>query len=384
MKKVAIVFPNYAIGGAETVVNSLAEALKPHGFDFTLITSTSSPVIKTSPFHKKLALDFLTSRYDYKITAQLADTLRPLSVDILWLAVDEFADIPTLRKSLNPGAKIIYHLHGVPFFQAHIKAAYNGNSGNQISYVKWLLFNHLREKLFRTYTKRYMKRTRKTAADVDVFITICESYARQLAEIYPEYADKFCAIHNPIINEQTSYTPADKKNEIIYLGRLTHADKRPDLLLKAFAQIAHSHPNWQLKIVGDGPERQILQQLALELKINTQTHFIGFTTNPARHLSSASILCLTSECESWGMALVEAMQHGVVPMAFNCSAGVNELLANGRGVLVKPGDINGYATKLSELMDNQTLRNNICATHPEFLSTLSIRHIIPQWQKLLL
>ncbi len=385
IKRVAAVLPAY-FGGGETVTNALVNALKPHGFEFILITSSKNAKkqadVITEVFDQSIGLDIELAHYSKTTTNALANVLRPLNIDILWLIGDEFCDIPVLRHALKPNAKIIYHLHSVPFFQIRLKDTFNGNHGNRLAYANWYLFKHMREKLFRLYQRRYKKRTRKTAADVDTFITLCESYARQLAEIYPEYADKFHAIYNPIINEQTSYTPADKKNEIIYLGRLTHADKRPDLLLNIFAKVAPSHPQWRLIIVGDGPDRNKLEQLAIQLNICRQTRFIGFSHNPSVYLVSASILCQTSAFEGWPMAIVEGMQQGVVPIAFNCSAGVEELLSDGRGILVEPDNINEYAAHLTELMDSPSLRRQILDTHHTFLQKLGIKNIIRQWLSL--
>ncbi|MCM1309722.1 MAG: glycosyltransferase [Bacteroides sp.] len=382
MKRVAIIFPNYAVGGAETVTNMLAEALRTRGFEFVLVTSGSKAEVKSAAFSEVLALDFLTSRYDPTVTARLAEALQPLNIDIIWLAVDELAAIRSLRKALSPGGKIIYHLHGVPFYQATIKAAYHDNPNNPVAIAKWFFFKHLRENLFKSYTRRYIKRTRQTASDVDSFITLSEGYTRELVDKFPEYAAKFQTIHNPIAESGDIVVP-EKKTEILYLGRLTRADKHPDLLLKIFAKVAAAHPQWTLKIVGDGPEREHLERLAKKLHIDRQTQFTGFTSTPAEHLATASILCLTSKCESWGMVLIEAMQYGVTPVAFNCSAGVEEVLSDGRGILVPPGKINTYADEVNRLIDNPKSRQQICSNHADFIKSLSIKNIVTQWEKLL-
>jgi len=370
MKRVAAVIPNYLGGGAETVTDAIVKALCPRGFEFILITEKVIPGCsrRVRGLYSEVVLaDIPLAHYSKTTTIRLAEFLRPLQCDILWLIGDEFADIPLLRSALNPGGKVFYHLHSTPFFQVRIKTALSSRK-------------RLTEKLFHNYSRRYRRRTGRTAADVDGMITLCGGYAEQLKALYPTQADKFRAIYNPAAT--TNDRPAvEKKREILYLGRLSYADKRVDNLLRIFAKIHDAHPSWKMKIVGDGPERENLQRLAADLGLS-RVEFCGFSANPAEHLASASILCMTSDFEGWPMALVEAMQYGAVPMAFNCSAGVTEILADGRGELVPPGNLHLYAERLSQLMAAPDLRSEIIARHAPFLEKLSIPKIAALWENL--
>ncbi len=380
------VIPNYLGGGAETVTDSIVSALKLHGIKVILVTEKVINECRhrvDALYSKVLIANFPLAHYSVRTTQLLADLIRPEQADILWLIGDEFAAIPTLRRALKPDGKILYHLHSIPFFQVRLKDTYYGNRTNRFAYTKWYLLKHMRERLFKSYTRRYMRRTMQTATDINAFITLCKSYADDLRLRYPELAYKFISIYNPAPHYvRNSETP--KRKELIYVGRLSFADKRVDNLLRIFAKVSHGHKGWTLRIVGDGPERQNLESLSAELGIADYTEFTGYVDNPSDALSSASILCLTSDIEGWPTALVEAMQHGVVPMAFNCSQGVAELLADGRGILIPPGDIDEYANRLSQLMASPDLRAEITATHMPFLSQLSIDIIINQWKRILL
>lgn len=368
------------------MTNALVRALRPCGFEFILRTNSANAnkraeVIK-EVFDDCIGVDIDLAHYSSNTTKALAEIIKAQNIDILWLIGDEFSDVPLLREALNPSGKIFYHLHSVPFYQAKLKDTFHGKWSNIAAYTSWYLFKHLREKLFKSYQKRYVKRTRQTANDVDRFITISQGYTQQLAAIYPELSEKFLTIYNPITRLTETNLPLEKKNEIIFLSRLTHADKRPDLILRIFAKVAGSHPQWKLKIVGDGPERENLERLARSLEIDRQVRFIGHSSNPAEHLASASILCMTSAFEGWPMALIEAMQYSVAPMAFNCSAGVEEILTDGRGILIPSGDIDGYAAELARLMDSAELRHQLTDSTSEFLQSLSITNIAPQWENL--
>lgn len=386
MKRVITVIPNYLGGGAETVTDTIAGALRTEGFDFVLVTEKVVEKCRRrvdSLYSGVVIADFALARYSATTSSRLAELIQPLKGDILWLIGDEFADVDRLRAALNPGGKVIYHLHSVPFFQVGLKNSFHGNETDRIAYGKWFLFKHMREKMLHTYSRRYARRTGITAATTDAFVTLCHGYRRQLAAIYPELDSKFTAIYNPA-GKPVEVSPADKRRELLYLGRLSFADKRVDRLLNIFALIAGSHPGWKLRIVGDGPERANLQRQAAELGLDNCVEFCGFSSNPAEYLKTASILCMTSEFEGWPMAIVEAMQYGVAPIAFGCTAGVCELLADGRGIAVQPGDTHNYALQLSQLMASPDLRDEIIGKHKPFLSELSISNIAPKWKELFL
>ena len=71
----------------------------------------------------------------------------------------------------------------------------------------------------------------------------------------------------------------------------------------------------------------------------------------------ASILCLTSTFEGWPLCLTEAQANGVVPIAFDCSAGVHHILAPSgtNGFLIPCFDIQKYADTLLHLMNDESL-----------------------------
>lgn len=382
MKRVIAVIPQYLGGGAETVTDSIVEALRPRGYEFILVTEKVTEECSArvaSLYAQVVTANCALAHYSTATTARLAELIAPLKGDVLWLIGDEFADIPSLREAIRPGGKIIYHLHSVPFFQVGLKDTYHGNPDNRIDYARWYVCKHMRERLLHSYAKRYRKRTGQTAADVDCFVTLCNGYAEQLAAIYPDMAHKFTAVYNPAREyEPAAHAGTGKLREIVYLGRLSFADKRVDKLLRIYAGITDAHPGWTLKIVGDGPERTNLEQLAGELGLK-RIEFCGYTSNPGPILDNASILCMTSEFEGWPMALVEALQRGVAPVAFNCSAGVEELLGNGRGVLIPRNDTGEYMTRLSQLMSSPEWRRQITCTHAEFLQEVSINKIADKW-----
>ena len=146
-------------------------------------------------------------------------------------------------------------------------------------------------------------------------------------------------IPNPCIlnNSPFSILHSQFPKTVLAVGRL-HEQKGFDLLLQAWQPIEKHYPEWQLRIVGEGPKRAELETQVREL---TLRHAIiaGRTENVADEYSSASLFVLSSRYEGFSLVLAEAMWCGTPCVAFDCPQGPAELLADGRGWLVENGNV---------------------------------------------
>lgn len=259
---------------------------------------------------------------------------------------------------------MVFHLHSVPYYQVLMKTT--------------TPFKQLRERLFKVYSRRFHKRMAATVSDADSIVVLCEAYRRQLVNEFPESRQKIHAIYNPAPPENTNESSAT--NTIAYVGRLTFSDKRVDNLLQILAIAKPWLMGWRVRIIGDGPERANLEALANKLNLR-DVDFIGFQSPP--DLDGAQIICLTSEFEGWPTALIEGMEQGAVPVAFGCSAGVSEILADGRGIDIQPGNLPAFAGALTRLMASPELRKQMVAAAKPFLESLKPDNIIEKWVKIL-
>ncbi|NGO68601.1 glycosyltransferase [Streptomyces boncukensis] len=149
---------------------------------------------------------------------------------------------------------------------------------------------------------------------------------------------------------------------ILSAGRLT-ADKGFDTLIRAFADVAADHPEWQLRIYGTGPERDRLRALINERHLYNHVYLMGTTPRLERELAKASVFALAAPQAGCGMALAEAMSHGVPPVGFDCPHGPRELIRDGPspdGVLVSPpGDAGALGRALRKLVEHPELRREM-------------------------
>jgi len=126
-------------------------------------------------------------------------------------------------------------------------------------------------------------------------------------------------------------------------------------LLEAFAII--NPKDWRLIILGDGPLRKDLENMAKKLGIQDKVQFMGTVINVDVWLNKASIFAFPSLWEGFPNALAEAMAAGLPVVSFDCPTGPSDLIKNGEnGYLIDMKDTNNFAKKLKLLIENEDLR----------------------------
>ncbi|HEX9886190.1 MAG TPA: glycosyltransferase family 4 protein [Longimicrobiales bacterium] len=160
---------------------------------------------------------------------------------------------------------------------------------------------------------------------------------------------------------------------ILFVGRLT-PQKNTDVLLRAVASLDSADPV-EVTLVGDGPERGRLQQLARELGLEGRAHVVGGV--PFERVldayASHDVLVLPSQTEGWPKAIAEAMTFGLVCVGPDRGM-VPEMLGEGRGFVVPPGD----ETSLAALLGDILRRPEVTAGVGARASSWASRHSLPE------
>lgn len=189
---------------------------------------------------------------------------------------------------------------------------------------------------------------------------------------------KFATIFNPLtLGVPQTISISSKKNTVLHVALLTE-QKRQDLLLDIWKLVEIKRPDLTLKIVGDGYMRDRLKSKAQKLKLNN-CEFLGFQT-PQPYYNEASVFCLTSAYESFGLVLVEAMAFGCVPIAFNSFETVTDIISDGEdGILVSPFDVEVYAQKIIMLMEDNFRRMELAEKAVQKSKHFRTEIIMPKW-----
>ncbi|MDX8388394.1 MAG: glycosyltransferase [Ghiorsea sp.] len=143
----------------------------------------------------------------------------------------------------------------------------------------------------------------------------------------------------------------------VCLGGL-RTDKHVDDVLSSFSQLAQ-FSDTILLVIGDGPERGKLENLAKSLNIEKRCLFLGEVANPHPYLARASMLIHISDRETFGLAALEAMAHGT-PVLAMCKdvRGIATVLQNGlQGILIDDYDLPTFTQQWQLLLaDDEALK----------------------------
>ncbi len=164
---------------------------------------------------------------------------------------------------------------------------------------------------------------------------------------------------------------------LLMLGRLS-SEKKIDRGLRAWASLAARHPEWVLRIVGDGPQRSELESLASKLGVSGQVEFVGWSKDVWQEYRDAHVYVLTSEYEGYPQALIEAMASGLPVVAWRCSDAVTELISDvtlGRTV----SDSDALEKSLQEFLSDDSLRRAVGDAAAKQAANYAWERIAPRW-----
>lgn len=193
--------------------------------------------------------------------------------------------------------------------------------------------------------------------------------------------EKCVAIHNPLSFDKIEGVEClkGKKKKVLIVSRLNNFEKRLDIALKIWRKVEDAgFDEWSLYIVGWGLQEQMLHNLAKELKLKN-VHFEGRQPSEP-YYRDAAVFMMTSAVEGWGLTLTESMQTGVVPMAFDSYPALSDIITDGYdGVIVPEGDIDGYASRLIELLKDKEKREALARNGLESCKRFEMEKIIKDW-----
>lgn len=164
----------------------------------------------------------------------------------------------------------------------------------------------------------------------------------------------------------------------LYVGRLA-PEKNIDLAIRAYRTMQVRNPELRFVLVGNGPHEQRLR------RDNPDLIFPGPQTdeNLARHYASSDIFLFPSLSETFGNVVIEAMASGLGLVAFDCAAAREHLRHGENGLLVAPGDADGFVQQAVSLAKNPALLARL--RHPARATGLSLdwSQVIDQFESLL-
>ncbi|MDD3242738.1 MAG: glycosyltransferase [Eubacteriales bacterium] len=151
-----------------------------------------------------------------------------------------------------------------------------------------------------------------------------------------------------------------ERSGIVFAGNLIE-QKRPALLIRAFAALPREFDGETLTILGRGPLLDDLKALAASLNVAQRVFFPGYVPNDAlqRHMAGAKVFALPSVNEGFGIVYVEAMANGCAPIGVK-GEGIDGFIRHGEnGYLIPPDDETALKQALTTLLGDDELRQRL-------------------------
>ena len=237
-------------------------------------------------------------------------------------------------------------------------------------------------------TREY-RRARLSYPCADAAVAVSRGVAGELGGLSGMSHDRIHTVYNPVVSTnllRKSREPIDHPwldgrgpPVVLAIGRL-HPQKDFPTLLAAFALLLRQRPA-RLIVLGSGPLLADLRSLAHELRIGSHVKFCGFVENPYAFLARASLFVLSSRHEGLANVLIEAMACGCPVVSTNCPFGPAEILEDGRwGELVPVGNSDALAGAMARALDNPPQRRGL----RDRASFFSVEKAVVRYEEILL
>lgn len=306
-------------GGAQLSALLLAAALRGHGVVTTLLAGDATP-----------AGQALAARYGFPAEAfRVRDVVPPHSLQ--WTPEQGFANW------LGPrlvGADLVHaHMVGAWWAAAQVVPRRLPLVASEHNQISWPGADHTAQ-------------ARAAARRVDLFFAHGPAATAWAAGL--GLGDRLREGRSSVQGLSARPWPGLASPRLTFAGRF-RADKAPDVLVEALA-VLDGPPRAYL--VGDGPMRPALVRLIRARGLQNVVRLPGWSYQPCRYVSGATVHVVPSREESWSQSAVLALGLGV-PVVGTQVDGLARTLGNGRGVLVAPDDPHALATALSRVLGGE-------------------------------
>lgn len=314
MKRVLHITYDMGIGGTEQVINQLIRGMDKSEVEHRICCIEGSLGAIGQALQKEgISIEVLARQpgFDWALIKSIRKLIKTHRIDIVhchqytpwvygWFA------------ALGTKAKVIFTEHGRFFPDRHRRKA-------------WLL-----NKLMAASTYQITAISKATKAALVEY------------EFLPEH--KIQVIYNgiePLVSTEAGREKARQelgiKPEQRVIGTVARLDpiKNQAMILEAFGGLAADFPDLVLLLVGDGPERQNLEQLAAKLQISERVIFAGFKSPATDYMALMELFLLPSLSEGTSMTLLEAMSLGIPCLVSDVGGNPEVVQHNKTGIVLQ-------------------------------------------------
>ncbi|HEY2761799.1 MAG TPA: glycosyltransferase, partial [Pirellulales bacterium] len=201
-----------------------------------------------------------------------------------------------------------------------------------------------------------------------------EKYCTEALEQYPIIGDNeptTIGNHRLVNNQLRNELRIPRAAPLVGIVALLRPEKNHELFLRVAARVRRDVPESQFLIVGDGPHRGELEQLAIELGLTDCVHFLGRRSDISQLLRILDVFVLTSHNEANPVSILEALSSGV-PVVSTAVGSIPETVIDAvTGYLVEPGDELTMARRIAQLLQDPAQAHT--------LGTVGRKTVVENW-----
>ncbi len=230
-------------------------------------------------------------------------------------------------------------------------------------------------------TKRLMRILR------NIVYNMADGYVFQTPDAKAYFNKKIQKKSTVIVNpfDTKSMPPVadgERNSHIAVVNRLV-PQKRVDNIIRAFSRLPSQYSQYELDILGDGPQMDSLRELCRELSVSERVHFHGRVDNVLETVREMELFVLASDFEGMPNTLIEAMCMGLACVSTDCPVGGPRMLIEHKsnGYLIETNSEDAIYNALCELMSDKSLVKRMATEASKLRERVEIDVVFEEWLK---
>lgn len=235
-------------------------------------------------------------------------------------------------------------------------------------------------------TDKYIKKVKKSFSGID-YLVVMTKKAKEKYELWLKdcrVRPQVIVIPNMVKENKDGQVSSLNNNQIVSIGRLELVKDFYTLIL-VFSILIKKYPKLVLKIIGEGSQRDKLEELVRNCNLQNNVVFTGKLAENQinEELLKSDIFVLTSKSESFSLVLCEAMNFGVPCVAFDVDVGPREIIDDGiNGFIISDRNVELMIKKIEELLNDTLKRKKMGKSAKETVSKFYTANIVDEWYKI--
>lgn len=371
------------IGGVQRVTDVLAKEFERRGHNVIFICTESQNRDDVYPYYSAKQIYLDSNKNDEEFTADYCKILQTNDINVV-ISQEARSDSLLLLENTPICVKRISVVHINPYAiirnEQRIKRAIRSRRlvTNLAKYLV-MLFPHIARQYYRLKENKFYRRILGVS---DKLVFLSPSFVELLKENIPDISSrKLAAIGNP-----NTFVPkhevGTKENLIICVARLSEVQKNVRDFILVWQQLYKDNPKWKAVIVGDGPDRGMLESFAKKKGVRNLS-FVGRVENVGNYYQRAKFVCLTSIYEGWGMVLTEGMSYGCVPCVYGSYGAAFDIVDDGvNGIISTPFRPKEMADRIQTLINDESRLVQMSSSAIEKVKDFNADKVADKWDAL--